>query len=46
MTALTPFFHWLGQFRFKPLRRRFVERGLHRLGLTRSTALNISRHIP
>ena len=38
--------HIAEQLKHKHLRRRWVEKTLHRWGLSRSRSLKISRHIP
>ncbi len=38
--------HLAQQLRHKHTRRRLVEKTLHRWGMSRSRALNFSRHIP
>lgn len=37
--------HLAGQLRHKHTRRRFVEKTLHRLGMSRSRAMKFARHI-
>lgn len=37
--------HLVEQLKHKHTRRRFVEKTLHRLGMSRRRALKISRHI-
>lgn len=46
LEMIYPFIYWLGQFRFKSLRRRLVEQTLNRWGMSRRRALSIARHIP
>ena len=38
--------HLAGQLKHKHARRRLVEKTLHRLGLSRSRSLKISRFVP
>ena len=38
--------HLIEQLKHKHARRRLVEKTLHRLGMSRSRAMKLARHIP
>ncbi len=46
MTPMQSIFFFVAQMKQKHLRRRMAEKALRKIGLPRSQAVNLARHIP